>query len=203
MTDVATLLARFVDEWHAGRRPSVDALLTRAAPESRAELADEIAAFLDYAPPPTYDETTLGGLATTRDVMAAQEAFVTAARGYRSWPDVVAEWRRRAGLTPDSLAERVLAAAGLRGANVARAADYLYGFESGVHDPDSASPRLLNVLTRTLGIPEHELGSAAGALFRAEPGSESDTATQLTTLADALTTPVPGSQDPVDELFFG
>ncbi|MBX5441928.1 MAG: helix-turn-helix transcriptional regulator [Solirubrobacteraceae bacterium] len=208
MTDAADLLARFVDDWHAGRRPDVDQTLGQAAPEQRAELADALSAFLAIAPTPNYDETTLAELAEQPAVTAAVEAFTatapdTLAAARRPWPQLVAEWRQRAGLSVDAAARRVLEAAGLHDANVGRAAEYLYGFESGQHKPEQASPRLLDVLARALGVSRAELGPAAtAALLRADEERRSDV-WRFEVLADAMTTAPHTRGDPVDELFFG
>lgn len=205
MNEIATLLARFVDDWHSGRRPSVEHFLEQAEPAERSELAAAISTFLEYAPTPAYDETVLADMYRAPPVIAAVEAF--SAADHVAWPEIVGEWRRRAGLSPDALAERVLAAAGLRGQNPGRAAEYLYGFETGQRAPESASRRLLETLARVLGIPREDLGlQLSGALFRAESDRAATTGEQLEALADALATPAQrsvGEADPVDDLFFG
>src|SRR3954465_14628891 len=111
MTDVDVLLSRFIEEWNAGRRPSVEDYLDRT-PQGpvRDDLADQISTFLTYAPTPRYDEAAMADLLEKPAVKAAATAFE--AEG-SAWRALLPRLRRRAGLSLSELAAEVLKAAGL------------------------------------------------------------------------------------------
>ena len=206
MSDVSSLLARFVDDWHAGRRPLVEeALAATSGEKERHELASMLATFLEHAPTPAYDEQALEDLMHQPAVAAAAETL-TGAR--MSWPARVGERRRRLGLSLNSLARTVLAEAGVKG-DEERAARYLNELERGTRDATEFSPRLIEVLGRSLKLRPEVLSPApaSGALYRKDQSVSPGTELRLEAFADALASPPPSDgerpRDPVDELFFG
>jgi transcriptional regulator with XRE-family HTH domain len=211
MSDVDALLSRFVEEWNAGRRPSVEDYLDQA-PEgaARDDLADQISTFLSYAPTARYDEAAMAQLLEEPAVQAAATAFE--AEG-SAWRALLPRLRKRAGLSQSDLAAEVLEAAGLGDEGRDKAARHLEAMERGELDATSVSDRLLAVLSRVLRMNRADLvrtgmpgaGPApASAMFRREPGEGNDLEARLDLAADALATPAPAAEwDEVDELFFG
>lgn len=211
MSDVDALLSRFIEEWNAGRRPSVEDYLDQA-PEgaARDDLADQISTFLTYAPTPRYDESAMAQLLEEPAVQAAATAFE--AEG-NAWRALLPGVRMRAGLSQSELAAEVLEAAGLGDEGRDKAARHLDAMERGELDATSVSDRLLAVLSRVLRMNHADLvrtglpgvGPApAGAMFRREAREGDDLEARLDLAAEALATPAPDAQwDEVDELFFG
>ncbi len=211
MSDVENLLPRFIEEWNAGRRPSVDGYLERV-PEgvARDDLADQISTFLTYAPTPRYDEAAMAELIAQPAVQAAATAFESEGS---AWGMLLPRLRRRAGLSSSELATQVLAAAGIGDEGREKAAHHLEAMERGELDATSVSERVIALLSRVLRTNYADLmrtgmpgaGPApAGAVFRRDPGEGEDLEARLDLAADALATPVPEAEwDSVDELFFG
>ena len=109
MTDLDVLLARFIEDWNAGRRPAVEDFLRAANELERDELADQISTFLAFAPTPRFDEETIHELLSASAVDAAAQAFVAEAG---AWPTLLPRLRAQAGLSLRDLATRVLSLAG-------------------------------------------------------------------------------------------
>src|SRR3954454_23836935 len=198
MSDVDALLSHFVEEWNAGRRPSVEDYLDQA-PEgvARDDLADQISTFLTYAPTPRYDEAAMAQLLEESAVKAAATAFE--AEG-SAWRALLPRLRKRAGLSQTELAAEVLKAAGLGDEGRDKAARHLDAMERGELDATSVSDRLLAVLSRVLRMNPADLvrtgmpgaGPApAGAMFRREAGAGDDLEARFDLAADALATPAP------------
>jgi hypothetical protein len=211
MGDVDALLSRFIEEWNAGRRPSVEGYLDQASEgAARDDLADQISTFLTYAPTPPYDEAAMAQLLDEPAVLAAAAAFESEGSAWRA---LLPRLRTRAGLSPSELAAEVLDAAGLGGEGRDKAARHLDAMERGELDAGGVSDRLLAALSRVLRINHSDLvrtgmpgaGPApAGAMFRREAGEGEDLVAGLDLAADALSTPAPDiERDEVDELFFG
>jgi len=167
-----------------------------------------LGAFLAVAPTPRYDAATIDELLTSPIVEAAGEAF-EAERS--AWPILLPRLRAQAGLSLRDLAERVLAAAGVKGGDIAKAEGRLGDMEFGQRDATAVSTRVIDILGRVLGVRGRDLvqagtpvpAPAGGALFRSE-STETAGGTDLDLLADALSTPAPVRDwDAVDELFFG
>lgn len=200
MSAVDRLLGQFADDWKAGRRPDVDALLARAPARDRAELAELVVAWLEVAPTPRYDEATRTQL--------AHDPLLEAARAARSpMPERLPLLRRRAGLELGDLAERLAAVFGL--SDVPRAARYLARVESGELDSARLSRRLIDGLAAILRVDPVALGTrrpalAAGQpLFRADEDAERAVAADLDVLSRAAFAPAPAPMDELDRLFLG
>lgn len=211
MSDVDALLSRFVEEWNAGRRPSVENYLDQAPQgAARNDLADQISTFLTYAPTPRYDEAAMAQLLEEPAVRAAATAFEAESSAWRA---LLPRLRKQAGLSQSELAAEVLDAAGLGDEGRDKATRHLEAMERGELEATSVSDRLLAVLSRVLRMNQADLvrtgmpgvGPApAGAMFRRELGEGDDLEPRLDLAADALATPAPDAQwDEVDELFFG
>ncbi len=85
MSDVDALLSRFIEEWNAARRPSVEVYVDQA-PEgaARDDLAGQISTFLTYAPTPRYDESAMAELLGESAVQAAATAFESEGSAWRA-----------------------------------------------------------------------------------------------------------------------
>lgn len=208
MGDLDVLLSRFIDEWNAGSRPSVEACLQQVpAGELRDELADRISIFLSYAPSPRYDEDEIGRLLEESAVEAAASAFESE---HSAWPLFLPRMRERAGLSLGALASRVLAVAGLGEAGQEKATRHLADMERGELDAGNLSGRLLTALSEALGIDREDLertgmpaGRAATAVAFRRQAEGDDAEARVELLVDALVTPAMGRDwDEVDKLFF-
>lgn len=203
------ILSEFIDAWNAGQRPDIDDHLQRAAPAERDELAEALAAWLEVAPTPRFDETTQAELRQEPIIVALREASASRAG---LLPELVPRYRARRGLGLGELAERLAAAVGLPGQQE-RTADYLQRLERGELDATRLSRRLLEGLSRTLGAPLQALADAAalgggprpaGAmLFRAEGDEGARFAAKIEALSAAAMTPAPAPLDDLDRLFLG
>jgi len=206
MTDLDRLLSEFIDEWNAGRRPSVSRYLNLAKDgRDRSELGSQITAFLDVAPIPAYEPSQLADARAGSVVSAAASAFETKTSG---WPALLPRWRAAAGLTLEQLADRVLESAGLRTANSEKAADYLTSMERGGLDARTVSRRAMNVVACALGVNVTDLmragkpseATAVGAVFRAvDEEATNEVGDRLAGLADALS--ASADFDAVDDFF--
>jgi hypothetical protein len=205
MTDVDVLLARFIEEWNAGRRPAVEDFLSHASELERDDLADQISTFLAFAPTPRFDEKTIDELLSASTVKASAQAFAADAG---VWPTLLPRLRLQAGLSLRDLASRVLSATGLSDRGLDKTERRLGEMERGELDATKVSTRIVDALGHVLGMNPTDLAragipaAAAGALYRREEGYA--VADGLDLLAEALTAPIPeGEWDEVDELFFG
>lgn len=205
MTDLDVLLARFIEDWNAGRRPAVEDFLRAANELERDELADQISTFLAFAPTPRFDEEAIHELLSASAVDAAAQAFVAEAG---VWPTLLPRLRAQAGLSLRDLATRVLSVSGLGDKGLDKTEQRLGEMERGELDATRVSTRIVEVLGHVLGMNSADLArigmpaAAAGALYRREAGGELDDGLDL--LAYGLTAPVPeGEWDEVDDLFFG
>ena len=211
MSDTHTLLARFIDEWNAGRRPSVESYLEEVPDRTaRDEFVDQLSTFLTYAPTPDYDDPTIAELLREPAVEAAATVFESEGSAWRS---LLPRLRTRAGLSLSELASQVLAAAGLGDEGQEKAARHLEAMERGDLDATRVSGRLVAVLGRVLRIDQADLlrtgmpatGPApVSAMFRRETSEDQALGARLDLAADALATPASDAAwDEVDELFFG
>ncbi|MBX5442151.1 MAG: hypothetical protein IRZ32_11575 [Solirubrobacteraceae bacterium] len=199
------VLSDFIDAWNAGRRPDVDAFLAQVAAAERDALADEIAAFVAWAPDPDYDDDAM--VAVTAEAVTALAAAGAAepASWWSAWMPLL---RERAALTRAGLAARLGERLGLAAGARAKTERYLAELEGGRLDPSGLSRRLLDALAGALGIGADVLHDAAhgrpaaAPLFRGDDVS-SGAAAALDVLADALTAEVRDGWDEVDVLFRG
>jgi hypothetical protein len=202
-------LSEFIDAWNAGRRPDVDAFLAEVDEADRERLASEIVAFLAFAPTPEYDDDALAAI-HAEPVVASAAAARHAPGGL--WPALLPRLRERAALSTGQLAAGLVAALGLPSDREPKTRGYLERLEAGDLEARGVSGRVLDGLSRLLGVPRADLDGAgafgrppapAAALFRAEgPGADA-LRDDLDVIADALAAPPTAGWDEVDELFRG
>ena len=205
MTETERLLSEFIDDWNAGRRPQVDAFVSRARAQERAALEDGIAAFLDNAPLPHYDEQTLAAIRAQEPVRALARAI----GDQDPWTELLPRLRRRRGLSPADLAGAVRTGFGLQQRDGERAREYIESLEAGELTSARLSRRLVAALATALGVPAATLENARAAwsvapaggrlIWRAEEGRQAELAAHLDTLAQAMREPA----DELDRLFTG
>lgn len=198
-------LSTFIDDWNAGRRPDLDEYLRSVAEDDRAELAQAVATFLEYAATPAYDDAAREQVRGDPALAGARERLLGAAL-----PEIVKEQRAARRLSVSDLARRVGKAVGLTGREE-RIEVYLDRLEHGELDGRRLTRRLLDALASALGANRDDLERAsmrglapAGALFRMEENRDADQVLeQLEAVADALYAAAPPARDEVDELFLG
>jgi hypothetical protein len=187
----------------------VRAVLDRAEPGEREALRVLLADWLAIAPTPALTPPAAEAVAADpilRDALAAT------GRDAGAWPELLPRLRRQAGLSVRAVAERVVAAFGLRG-DEDRAAGYLERMERGDLDASRVSDRLLAALGTVLGVPGEELAEAGtlrfrpaaapSALFRADGEPVDALLEDLKLLAEAAAAPAPPPMDDLDRLFLG
>jgi len=207
MVSIDRALSEFIDDWNAGRRPQVDEYLERVAESERAELADQLMAWLEVAPAPAYDDAARAAIAVEPGVQEATGAMRSEAG---LWPALLPRLRARASLSIRELASRLMRAIDLGGEADTKTERYLAELEAGTLDPSRVSERVLDGLARVLRVNPSLLEEAGGGAFRPAPMFRSstppraDTAHNLEVLADMLTAPSPEQDwDEVDQLFLG
>lgn len=212
MTGPDQVLSDFIDAWNAGRRPSVREYLRRVGDHQRDDLAEQIATWLELAPPPPYDEEARAAIRSEPAVRA-----VLSGEGAGAWPTLLPRLRRRAGLGLSELAGRLVAALRLGGAGEAgRVAAYLEEMERGELGSDRVSRRLLDALGPLLGVSGRSLAdlggrpgasvrpaAAGGMLFRAGGDADELVAGDIEVLSRAAMAPAPAPMDELDRLFLG
>lgn len=150
MTDVATLLAEFIDQLNAGAAPQVDDFLVRAeSDEARVELATQIEVAIDFAPeevrhPRADDGSFVLGLS------AARIAEISGV----SWPESIPAWRDAANLSVEQLAGRTLELGGIEPspANLSVARRWIEAMESGAETVRTISSSARRAVADALGI---------------------------------------------------
>jgi transcriptional regulator with XRE-family HTH domain len=205
MTSTDRILDAFIEAWQAGKRPDLDEYLEQAAAGERDELAGQIAAWLEIAPTPDYDEKARAEIAAEP---ALQAAF---ARGDLRRQPFAARFRtlrERAGVGVRDLAERIVDSFGLAG-DEGKAESYLERLQDGDLDSSRLSRRLLDTLARALGAdrdllaPDPPRRAAGAALFRADSSSMPEVKQDIDALSRLATSKAPPSLDEVDRLFLG
>jgi DNA-binding transcriptional ArsR family regulator len=202
-------LSEFIDAWNAGRRPDVDDYVSRIAPEERGELADQLIAFLSFAPTPAYSDAALDAIRAEPIVAAA-----LAAPGERGGllPTLLAQLRQRSSLTTPQLAGEVVRALELPGDRQEKTASYLERLERGELEPTRVSRRVFDALARVFGVSRDELEAAGdlggwgprpATMFRADDEAARAVSRHLDILAEALDAPGGAGRDEVDDLFLG
>jgi transcriptional regulator with XRE-family HTH domain len=205
MTALEQILGEFIDAWKAGRRPDVEAYLARVPEPKRDQLARQLAAWLEIAPTPDFDEQTRSAIAREPALRAA----LAAAAAVRSpLSERLPTLRARAGLAVRDVARRLVAIFDVE--DEARAADYLERIERDEIDPRRLSRRLLDALAAILGADPDQLaprpaapGAAGQWFFRAEEDADKWIAEDIDALSRAALAPAPEPMDELDRLFLG
>jgi transcriptional regulator with XRE-family HTH domain len=203
------ILSEFVDAWNAGRRPDVDEHIARAPEHERAELAEELLAFLAFAPAPSYGDAALQAI---REEPIVVEALAAAGERGGLLPSLLPRLRERRSLTTAQLAAELVAALRLTRDREAKTAAYLERLEGGELEPARISRRVFDALARVLRVPRGELegagdlsgwGASPAPVFRAGEDAAEAISPHLELLADALAAPGGAGRDEVDDLFLG
>jgi len=203
------VLSEFIDAWNAGRRPDVEEHLARAPAEQRRELAEQLLAFVSFAPTPSYGDAELAAIRAEPVVAGALRA--AGARG-GLLPALLPRLRARRSLTTAALAAELVGALGLARDRAAKTASYLDRLERGELEPARISRRVLEALAGALGVPRGELegagelsgwGARPAPVFRAEGEAAKAVSRHLELLGDALEAPGGEGRDEVDDLFLG
>jgi hypothetical protein len=203
------ILSEFIDAWNAGRRPDVDEHLARAPANERGELAEELLAFLSFAPTPSYGDEALAAI---RAEPAVAGALAAAGKRGGLLPALLPRLRERRALTTPQLAAELVGVLGLPRDRADKIAAYLGRLEGGELEPARISRRVFDALARVLGVPRGELegagdlsgwGAATAPAFRADEDAAEAVSRHLELLGDALATPGGARRDDVDDLFLG
>jgi transcriptional regulator with XRE-family HTH domain len=201
------ILSEFIDAWNAGRRPDVDEHLARAPDDERAALAEELLAFLAFAPTPDYGEEELQAI---REEPVVVEALGAAGGRGGVLPALLPRLRERRSLTVGELAAELTDALGLERARAEKTAAYVERLEGGELEPARISRRVFDALARVLRVPRSELEGAGelsrwgtAPVFRGDEDATEAVAPHLELLGDALATPGGAERDEVDDLFLG
>jgi transcriptional regulator with XRE-family HTH domain len=213
MSGTDRLLSEFIDDWNAGRRPSVRDVLRRVPDgDARTKLAGDIEAWLELAPTPDLDARAR---AAVRADPVVQRVLAAVGEDAGLWPQVLPDLRSRARLSVAELAARLVERFGLAAADEDRTAAYLARMERGELDATRVSRRLLAALGELLGTSPATLAdagafgrglrpvSAGGTLFRRDGAADPSIADDLALLTRAALDPAPPSLDDVDRLFLG
>src|SRR3954454_22863713 len=110
-SDRDRILSEFIDAWNAGRRPDVDEHLARVPDVERGALADDLMAFLTFAPTPRYNDQALAEI--REEAVVAQALAAPGARG-GLLPSLLARLRERASLSTAQVAEALGPMLGLK-----------------------------------------------------------------------------------------
>jgi transcriptional regulator with XRE-family HTH domain len=201
------ILSEFIDAWNAGRRPDVDDHIARAPARERAALAEELLAFLAFAPTPDYGEAELQAI---RDEPVVVEALGAAGGRGGLLPALLPRLRERRSLTVGELAEQLTDVLGLRRDRAEKTAAYVERLEGGELEPARISRRMFEALARVLRVPRAELEGAGelsrwgtAPVFRGDQDATEEVAPHLELLGDALAAPGGAQRDEVDDLFLG
>src|SRR4051794_33432886 len=203
MASADQALSEFIDAWNAGERPEVNDYLERVPEGERDELAGLLAAFLEWAPPPTYTEQQRQEIA--RD--PAVSSTLNLIEGPGLWPALLPSLRRRARITRDQVVERLADMLGVSGKE-ARVRVYYHEMESGTLDPGGVSQRVIDALASIFGVSSDEIAdagelgapaaAAGGVYLRAEMDVHADDAEYERAPRGARQSP--GDWDEVDQL---
>ena len=208
-SDRDRVLSEFIDAWNAGRRPDVDDYVARVPSDEQAALADQLIAFLSFAPTPAYDDAALDAIRAEPIVAAA-----LAAPGERGGllPALLVDLRERFAMSIPQVAGELVALLGLPDDRQEKTAAYLDRLEHGELEPRRVSRRVFDALSRLFGVPRHELegagdlggwGPSLAPVFRADDDAAGAVTHHLQVLTDALDAPGGAGRDEVDDLFLG
>lgn len=207
------ILSEFVDAWNAGERPDVDDYIARVPEGERAELAEQLVAFVSIAPTPEYSDEALEVI---RAEPIVAETLAAANERAGLLPALLAGLRRRSAMSTEQVADELVGLLGLQPEHQPKTAGYLDRLERGELEPARVSRRVFEALARLLGVARDELEGAGdmggwraapamapAPVFRARKDAAVDVRRHLEVLADALATPGGEDRDEVDDLFLG
>lgn len=197
MTDVATLLAEYIDALNGGATPELSDFLNRAeSAEARIELAEAIDGVLDLASddarhPRAADGSFVLGISAERIAAAA----------VAPWDEAMPAWREGAGLSVGQLADRALETAGIVPSNQAHsaAARWIDAMESGAESARTIAGRAMDAIADALGVARDafrasgEAAPPAAIAFRSGPdsGDLQVVSASIELVADALADAMP------------
>ena len=210
------ILSEFIDAWNAGARPDVDDYLARAPESDRRELAEQLVAFMTFAPTPAYTDEALAAIRA--EPIVAEALGAPSARG-GVLPALLVALRERLSWTTPQVADELARELEVPEEKTSKVASYLERLERRELDPSGVSSRVFDGLARLFGVPRDELEGAAdlggwvapaptarraAMAFRAsDTEAAEDVRDELDLLAEALHAPGGAARDEVDELFLG
>lgn len=170
MADLDRLIDELAADYEAGRDVDPAALLGRADPDQRQELAARIDSYLMTAPPRKWDpEAYEGSLAQ----QAVDRVYAAKVAESGSWPELLPALRQKARLKRAILVSRLAAALGFSAPpQVAKVESYYHRMEQGRLRPAGVSARVIDALAGILGTEPGRIraaGSGAGDLEGAGP----------------------------------
>lgn len=163
MADLRRLLEEFAADYEAGRDADPAALLDRADPDQRQELAGLLDSYLMTAPTRRWDPDAFEGSLAQ---LAVDRVYDSVEGVSGSWPELLPRLRNQARLKRRVLVERLVGALGFDGEPaVAKVGDYYNRMEHGRLPAAGVSARVIAALAEILGSsPERieEAGARGG-----------------------------------------
>lgn len=211
MTDVATLLARYVDEMNAGRRPQAREYLEQAESDAdRRELAAAFESVIRFGPEDAFHPRAGSGEFVSEDDrrLAASIAEVATSEA-ADFPQALRRARDERGISFDELVDATVAEAGAplddQTRSVARR--WLGGLESGSRNVFHTSRAALRAIAAALGTKMEDIvpreweahAGPAQIAFRADVDNQMFLA-QIDAAADHLADALVGAPRDADEL---
>ena len=210
MSEIDRLIEEFAADYEAGRAVDQAALLERAGPDERQELAARLDSYLMTAPPRKWDpeayEGSLAQRAVDRVYESLEEVNVT-------WQVLLPDLRNRATIKRQDLVERLARALGFDSdPEVAKVGDYYNRMEHGQLPASGVAAKVTDALATILDTGAERI-RAAGARTDAAPGGPQATFARTATpnaefaeepllAADAdEIAPAPAERDEIDALF--
>jgi len=210
MSEIDRLIEEFAADYEAGRAVDPAALIGRAGPDERQELAARLDSYLMTAPPRKWDPEAYEGSPAQRAVDRVYESLEEVSV---TWQVLLPDLRNRAQIKRQDLVERLARALGFdSGPEVAKVGDYYNRMEHGQLPASGVAAKVTDALATILDTGAGRL-RAAGARTDAAPGGPqaafARTATPdaefaeeplLDADADEIA-PAPAARDEIDALF--
>jgi hypothetical protein len=210
MSEIDRLIEEFAADYEAGRAVDPAALLERAGPGERQELAARLDSYLMTAPPRKWDPEAYEGSPAQRAVDRVYESLEEV---NVTWQVLLPDLRKRAQIKRQVLVERLARALGFEsGPEVAKVGGYYNRMEHGQLPASGVAAKVTDALATILDTGAERL-RAAGARTDAAPGGSqaafARTATPdaefakeplLDADADEIA-PAPAERDEIDALF--
>lgn len=169
MADLDRLIDELAAAYEAGRDVDPAAVLRRADPDQRQELAARIDSYLMTAPPRKWDPEAYEGSLAQQAVDRVYEAVVAESG---SWPEILPALRRAAKIKRADLVPKLAAALGFSAApQVEKVGAYYHRMEQGRLRPAGVSARVIDALAAILGTEPGRIRAAgSGAAGSGEGG---------------------------------